>query len=287
MLYTEIPTQRPVTPLLDAIDHPEQLRALEQSQLEQVADELRQFILYAAGQSGGYLLTFGNTGNVTYGINKLSLGNPNLGWETTEAWNLGFESSWFNNRIQLDVDAYVSNTFDELFTRTIPVMTGFGSMLSSMGKVRNTGFEITLRTKNVDTNNFKWNSMLTFWLNRDKLIHLYGDDMNGDGKEDDDVANGLFIGKSIHSIYGVKQIGIVQGSDADYIKANGVKAGTPKYEDHDHDGVITVNDRYVIGNTNPNFKLNFSTNSRDRSKWSSLGISSMSCSGIYDSDNST
>src|SRR5690606_3066384 len=54
MLYTEIPTQRPVTPLLDAINHPEQLRALEQSQLEQVADELRQFILYAAGQSGGH-----------------------------------------------------------------------------------------------------------------------------------------------------------------------------------------------------------------------------------------
>ncbi|MCO8041239.1 1-deoxy-D-xylulose-5-phosphate synthase [Acinetobacter bohemicus] len=54
MLYTEIPTQRPVTPLLDGIDHPQQLRALEQSQLEQVADELRQFILYAAGQSGGH-----------------------------------------------------------------------------------------------------------------------------------------------------------------------------------------------------------------------------------------
>ena len=54
MLYTEIPSQRPVTPLLDAINHPQQLRQLEQSQLAQVADELRQFILYAAGQSGGH-----------------------------------------------------------------------------------------------------------------------------------------------------------------------------------------------------------------------------------------
>ena len=54
MLYTEIPTQRPVTPLLDGIDHPQQLRQLEQSQLAQVADELRQYILYAAGQSGGH-----------------------------------------------------------------------------------------------------------------------------------------------------------------------------------------------------------------------------------------
>ncbi len=54
MLYTEIPTQRPVTPLLDGIDHPQQLRQFEQSQLAQVADELRQYILYAAGQSGGH-----------------------------------------------------------------------------------------------------------------------------------------------------------------------------------------------------------------------------------------
>ena len=54
MLYTEIPSQRPVTPLLDEINHPSQLRQLAKSQLAQVADELRQFILYAAGQSGGH-----------------------------------------------------------------------------------------------------------------------------------------------------------------------------------------------------------------------------------------
>ena len=54
MLYTEIPTQRPVTALLDGIDHPQQLRQLAPSQLAQVADELRQYILYAAGQSGGH-----------------------------------------------------------------------------------------------------------------------------------------------------------------------------------------------------------------------------------------
>lgn len=54
MLYTEIPSHRPVTPLLNEVNHPQQLRQFEQSQLPQVADELRQFILYAAGQSGGH-----------------------------------------------------------------------------------------------------------------------------------------------------------------------------------------------------------------------------------------
>ncbi|HCK63750.1 MAG TPA: 1-deoxy-D-xylulose-5-phosphate synthase, partial [Acinetobacter radioresistens] len=54
MLYTEIPTQRPVISLLEGIDHPQQLRELRQEQLAQVVDELRQYILYAAGQSGGH-----------------------------------------------------------------------------------------------------------------------------------------------------------------------------------------------------------------------------------------
>ncbi|MBI1451771.1 MULTISPECIES: 1-deoxy-D-xylulose-5-phosphate synthase [Acinetobacter] len=54
MLYTEIPSQRPITSLLDSIELPQQLRLLERKQLEQVADELRQFIIYAAGQSGGH-----------------------------------------------------------------------------------------------------------------------------------------------------------------------------------------------------------------------------------------
>lgn len=54
MLYTEIPTQRPITPLLDQIDFPYQLRKLESVQLHQLADELRQYILYAVGQSGGH-----------------------------------------------------------------------------------------------------------------------------------------------------------------------------------------------------------------------------------------
>ncbi len=54
MLYTEIPTQRPNTPLLDSIDYPHQLRQLSVAQLNTLADELRLYLLYAAGQSGGH-----------------------------------------------------------------------------------------------------------------------------------------------------------------------------------------------------------------------------------------
>lgn len=54
MLYTKIPTQRPTTPLLDSVDYPAQLRQFSGEQLQQLADELRLYLLYAAGQSGGH-----------------------------------------------------------------------------------------------------------------------------------------------------------------------------------------------------------------------------------------
>lgn len=53
-MFDQIPTQRPDTPLLDSIDAPEQVRALSEKQLPQLADELRAFLLYSVGQSGGH-----------------------------------------------------------------------------------------------------------------------------------------------------------------------------------------------------------------------------------------
>lgn len=212
----------------------------------------------SAGSSGGIKVTFGNSGKVSYGINQGSIGNADLGWETTEAWNFGFESALLGNRLFVDLDLYFSKTYDQLFRRTIPVMTGFSSIYASMGEVQNRGVELTVRTVNIQTDRFKWSSGLTFWLNRDKLTKLYGEDLDGDGKEDDDIGNRLFIGESIHSIYGYKQDGIVQESDVEYMEKNGVAAGTPKYVDINGDGVITTDDRHIIGNYNPNFKLNLS-----------------------------
>ncbi len=53
-MFDEIPTSRPETPLLDSIDDPAQLRALKERQLPQLAEELRAYLLYTVGQSGGH-----------------------------------------------------------------------------------------------------------------------------------------------------------------------------------------------------------------------------------------
>lgn len=53
-LFDEIPAERPITPLLDTLDTPAALRAMTQQQLAQVADELRAYLLYSVGCSGGH-----------------------------------------------------------------------------------------------------------------------------------------------------------------------------------------------------------------------------------------
>lgn len=52
--FHEIPRERPVTPLLDRADTPDGLRRLAESELESLADELRQYLLYSVGQTGGH-----------------------------------------------------------------------------------------------------------------------------------------------------------------------------------------------------------------------------------------
>ena len=195
---------------------------------------------------------------INYGIAITQMGNAELGWESTHAFNVGIESNWFEGRVDLNIDAYYSQTEDQIFNQNIPVMTGFETVKSTMGQVDNIGLEATLHSVNVRTRDFTWTSGLTFWINRNKLVHLYGEDLDGDGKEDDDVGNSLFIGKSLGVIYGYLQDGIVQADDHDYIGLYGGVPGYPKYVDFNQDDQITAADRVILGYTSPNFRLNLS-----------------------------
>lgn len=53
-MFHKIPVERPTTPLLDKINHPEALRALDKHQLCELAQQLRAYLLYSVGQSGGH-----------------------------------------------------------------------------------------------------------------------------------------------------------------------------------------------------------------------------------------
>jgi TonB-linked SusC/RagA family outer membrane protein len=213
----------------------------------------------ANAASGGVRYEWSNTpGIVNYGLYQSALGNSDLGWETTTSWNAGFESAWLKNRIFLDVDVYFGATTDQIFTRNIPVMTGFKTIKTSMGQVNNSGVEVTLRTVNYQSRDLTWGTSFTFWQNRNKLVKLYGEDKDGDGREDDDIANNLFIGQPLGAIYGYEQIGIVQTADTEYMAQTGAVPGAPKYRDIDGVAGISATDRKIIGYAKENFRLNMS-----------------------------
>jgi TonB-linked SusC/RagA family outer membrane protein len=201
-------------------------------------------------------------GTIQYGLVQSSLGNSSLGWEKTAATNFGFESGWLGNRLFVDLDIYMTKTTDQIFQRTIPIMTGFKDQLSSLGQVNNTGVELTVRSVNMQRKDLSWNSELTFWKNNNKLKHLYREDKNNDGREDDDIANSYFVGKSLNAIYGFQQDGIVQTKDNDYITMTGAAPGAPKYVDRTGDGKIDAEDRTILGYRNENFRLNLSNTVR-------------------------
>ena len=215
----------------------------------------------ANGSTGGYRYEFSDKpGNIYYGLVQTSLGNYDLGWESTEAFNGGFESAWLGNRLFVDLDFYFSKTTDQIFTRNIPVMTGFKTITTSMGQVDNSGIDLTIKSVNIQNNDFLWTTSLTFWKNNNKLAKLYGEDKDGDGIEDDDISNSLFIGKSLGAIYGYRQIGIVQEDDTEYINLTGAAPGAPKYEDTDGVEGITADDRVILGYSKENFRLSMSNN---------------------------
>lgn len=129
------------------------------------------------------------------------LANKALSWERTGAWNVGLDFSMFNDRLSGNIDYYKSKTVDLLLNRAIPIMNGFQNVSDNIGEVANWGLEFSLKSVNIQTKDFTWTSGLNYWMNRNKVVSLYGLDGNGDGIEDDDIANNLFIGKSLGAVY--------------------------------------------------------------------------------------
>ncbi|WP_316813418.1 TonB-dependent receptor [Pedobacter heparinus] len=206
-------------------------------------------------------------GNVTTPTSTpANLANRQYSWETTLGFNFGIDFQLFNNRLSGNIDGYATKTYDQLLTRALPYFTGFGSIKANTGEVRNKGIEISLNSVNIQSERgFNWSTGVSFWLNRNKLVSLYGLDVNKDGKEDDDIANGLFIGKSLGANFDYTVDGIVQSSDAEYIAkyrtASGGQLFFPgdlKIRDLNNDGIINEADKSVVGYGKENFNFNIS-----------------------------
>lgn len=162
----------------------------------------------------------GNVSTATTGAKAVVLPNRMLGWEKTASTNFGIDFGFLRNRITGSVEYYISKTSDLLLNRSIPMMTGYTSILSNIGKTENKGVEITLSTVNISTRDFTWRTDFTFFANREKITEL------SDGRSDDP-ANGWFIDKPIDEVWTKKYDRLWQNNAEDQkllaiYKANGI-----------------------------------------------------------------
>lgn len=196
---------------------------------------------------------FGDGAPGSVGLYTSSMGNPNLGWETTTSTNLGIDFGLFSNRINGALEFYHSNTYDLLLNQRIPNLSGYTSFLRNIGETENRGIEVSLNTQNLQLNDFSWNTSIAFTLNRNKILKLSGNDLNGDGVEDDDIASGWFIGYPLGANFDYVFDGIYQVGDDDFSLLPGSKPGHIKFKDVDGDGAITPDDRRVVSSDQPDF----------------------------------
>lgn len=194
---------------------------------------------------------FGSTTYTAIYPDPSSMPNAGLGWETTYSMNAALDFSFLDGRIGGTAEYYNMHTKGLLLARSLPVMTGFESTVVNLGETSNEGVDLTLNTVNVKTPSVEWGSSLVFSTNRNRIVHLYYADNNGDGKEDNDVGNRWFIGRPIGVIYDYVFDGIYQQGDK---MPDGYQAGWVRVKDMNGDGQITPDDRRVLGQTQPKYR---------------------------------
>jgi len=228
-------------------------------------DTVDPYISLATLGTGKYPI-INSSGVATAGatVSVRNLQNSELKWEQTASLNLGFDFALLNNRLNGSIDVYNKKTTNLLVNRTLTDVMGFSTgVISNIGEVNNKGFEFSLSSKNITNRNFTWSSTVNLFLNRNKIVHLYGEtdirDAAGNvtGRaEVDDIAKSWFIGKDIDVIWDYKVLGVWQENElteAAKFKNAGIRAGDFKLQDVNGDYVYNDSDKQFLGYRSPRF----------------------------------
>lgn len=172
------------------------------------------------------------------GIAPYQLANPNLTWETTRQTDVGVEFAVLKNRLTVVADYYDKYTYDLLLNVPVPSRSGFTTYLQNYGAVTNKGVELSLQSVNIKTRDFRWTTDFNISANRNKVVKLASDILQGASGRDISI---LRQGYAVNSFYLYKQLSVDP------------QTGNAVYQDVNKDGQITSADRQIVGNANPRF----------------------------------
>jgi len=137
-------------------------------------------------------------------------GNPNLSWETSKKADVGINLEFLNGRFSLDVD-YYHNNIDGL-VQNAPQSPSKGipgnSILANVGKMSNKGFEFTINSKNIEGDNFSWNTSFTLSTLKNEVLELGNNNADLFGVTQLETANITRVGYPVGSFYTVQTAGV-------------------------------------------------------------------------------
>ncbi|WP_010137026.1 SusC/RagA family TonB-linked outer membrane protein [Ochrovirga pacifica] len=192
-------------------------------------------------------------GAITTGFSPLNIANPELKWERLIEINPGIDFGFLNNRISGSLDWYQRTSDQLLLNNPISYTTGFESALVNLGEVKNEGWEFELRTKNVSTEKFSWNSTLIATTNKNTLVDFADSDGQISSVDSKRAAEWINLeGQPISTFYGWV---VDKDIPAEYL-ANpfhpvGGEAQDVYVKDLNGDGIIDDEDKAALGDPYP------------------------------------
>lgn len=206
------------------------------------------------------------------------MNNPDLKWETTYTHNIGLDFSLLKGKINGSVEVYQNDTKDLLINFPISG-SGYESQYRNLGSTRNRGIEVTMNLPIIQRNNFDLTISANWSWNKNRVTNL--------GGLDQIVAESYWasteigpdylvkVGRPIGDLWGyvadgryeVSDFSYIDGewvlndggvSDANIIGADYFRPGALKIKDINGDGVISADDKTILGNTTPKYQGGFS-----------------------------
>lgn len=178
-----------------------------------------------------------------------TLANPDIKWETTTMLDVGVDFSLFN-KLNITADWYRKETKDILMKLDMPLGIGLNAPYQNAGKVRNTGWEVSVGYNN-QWRDFSFGVQANLSDVKNEIL-----DMRGKTSTSGVLRNQE--GYSIGSIYALKSLGIIRTQEeADWVNANcpqfkeTVQIGDIRYADIDGNNSIDENDKDIVGSTIP------------------------------------
>lgn len=201
-----------------------------------------------------YKYTTDFLGYTGVGAIPMGMANPDLKWQTTKKFNVGLTSSFFDDRLNINLDYYKERTSDMVIDMSLPPSSGSTSIKANLGSQDSHGFEFSVWGKIIRTKEWEWNLSANGLYSRSTIKNISEalkrrNEMNASSNISSSPLQQYREGESPSAIYAVRSAGIDPASGKEiYIKKDG--SYTFKYDSKD---------MVSCGDTNPDLQGSFST----------------------------